>query len=86
MRAHISRTRLEAKLNGYRVYTSGDTAWTVVVTDGPTQIPEHPLSRTLYVFPVQDLNEACTWITHDIQTATIHPFSRAFELADKLTF
>ncbi|MBI1925490.1 hypothetical protein HYR99_14710 [Candidatus Poribacteria bacterium] len=85
VRAHISSARLEAKLNGYRVYTPKDTAWTVVVTDGPTQIPEHPLSRTLYVFPVQDLRESFAWITNDIQTATIHPFSRAFELADELT-
>jgi long-chain-fatty-acyl-CoA reductase len=85
VQAHISRSRLEAKLNGYEVFTPGGTGWTVIVTSGPVAIHEHPLSRTLYVFPVENLTDCFPWITRDVQTAAVHPFSRALEIADRLT-
>jgi long-chain-fatty-acyl-CoA reductase len=82
--AHVTRARLEAKLHGHRVYTPAGTGWTVVRTDGPAPLNEHPLSRTLYVYPVQDLRQALPWITADVQTVTVHPFARALGLADDL--
>ena len=83
-KANISRARQEAKLRGWRVVAPEDTAWTIVVTDGPCHIEGHPLSRTMYIHPVGDLREALPFVNKDTQTVAIHPPERAGELADDL--
>jgi long-chain-fatty-acyl-CoA reductase len=84
VRAHVSQKRMEAKLSGHKVITPKNTAWSIILADAPAVIHEHPLSRTLYVFPVADLREALPWITRDAQTVTVHPFARASELATEI--
>jgi long-chain-fatty-acyl-CoA reductase len=83
-KARISRARSEAKFRGWRVYAPEHTGWTIIVTDRPTVVDDHPLARTVYVHPVQDLSEAIPFVNKDTQTVAVHPPERAMELADEL--
>ena len=84
MKAHINLVRSEAKFRGWQVYAPNHLGWTIIVTDKPCVIENHPLSRTIYIHPVQNLCEAFLFITKDTQTAAVHPPERAKELADGL--
>ncbi len=83
--AHITRARLDGKLDGLCVHASAGVGWTVLVGDRPASLTEHPLGRTLYVFRVDDLKDAIEWLPRDLQTAAIFPWSRALGLGDALT-
>jgi long-chain-fatty-acyl-CoA reductase len=83
--AHVQRARIEAMTNGWRVLQSENTEWTVVVTDGPIQLPEHPLARFVYVHPIQAPSDFLKYIDRDVQTVTIAPWSRYTEIADDVT-
>jgi long-chain-fatty-acyl-CoA reductase len=85
LKAHVAQRRTEAEMAGWRVVPGADANWTVIVPPGPCPVVEHPLSRTLYVFPVNDLAEALPWLeTGDIQTCTLHPFDRVHTLGNAL--
>ena len=82
--AQVSRTRLEEIFKGAQVISPADnTAWTIIVKK-PEVVIEHPLSRSLYVFPVNDLREALPFITKNTQTVGIAPWKSGFQLADAL--
>lgn len=81
-RALVSRTRKEATFRGWRVLgpEDGGTGWTLIVTDGPQALAEHPLRRTLFLHPVRELREALPFIDKHTQTVGIYPADRALEL------
>lgn len=83
--AHIQRARLEAVAEGWEVVSSTGTDWTVVVTDGPTAIPEHPLARFVYVHPIRSVEEAVATLDRNVQTVSFAPWSQLWEHADALT-
>ncbi|MBB2911301.1 long-chain-fatty-acyl-CoA reductase [Streptosporangium becharense] len=85
--ALVSRARLEALYSGNDVHTSpeGGTAWTVTVVPDPGHINEHPLSRTIYVIPVDDIGDAVNHCTPDTQTIIISPWNRNPEIRDEAT-
>jgi long-chain-fatty-acyl-CoA reductase len=83
-KAHISRVRQEARFRGWRVVAPDHSGWTIIVTDGPCLVEGHPLSRTAYIHPVNQLREALPFVDKDTQTVAIHPPERARELADDL--
>lgn len=83
-KARISRARAEGKFQGWRVHAPEHSGWTIIVTDGPCVIEDHPLGRTVYIHPVSSLCEAFPFINKDTQTVAIHPPERAMELADEL--
>ncbi len=83
--AHVQRARIEALTNGWQVLQSENTEWTVVVTDGPTRLPEHPLARFVYIHPVSELTDVLPYIDRDVQTVTIAPWTEDFGIADAIT-
>jgi long-chain-fatty-acyl-CoA reductase len=82
--AHVAQRRGEAEMAGWRVEAGANAGWTVIETPGPMVIDDHPLSRTLYVFPVENLSDALPWLGPNVQTATLHPFDRLQELGSGL--
>jgi long-chain-fatty-acyl-CoA reductase len=84
--AHLSRARTEARFDGATVYEGSSGEWTVVVVpEGSDCAYEHPLGRTIYVHPVDDLADAIGQVHRQVQTIGIHPWSRGRDLADALT-
>jgi long-chain-fatty-acyl-CoA reductase len=83
-KARITRARSEAKFRGWQVYAPTHTGWTIIVTDGPCVVQGHPLSRTVYIHPVDDLIQAVRYVNKDTQTVAVHPPERASALADAL--
>lgn len=84
-KAHVQRVRMEAVAAGWQVMSPDDAAWTVVVTDGPCQVEEHPLSRTIFVHPVDDVAQVIDLVDENVQTVAVEPMSRIWEVADQLT-
>jgi long-chain-fatty-acyl-CoA reductase len=82
---HVARTRMEAAGEGWRVVSPDTTDWTVVVTDGPTPMPDHPLSRLLYVHPVSGAGEVVATVDHNVQTVGVEPWDRVMDVAGDLT-
>jgi long-chain-fatty-acyl-CoA reductase len=85
LHAQVSRARLEAYYNGNDVATSGDTEWTVVTLDDPSQINEHPLSRTIYLIAVEHIRDCAKYVTTDIQTVEISPWERNVEIREEVS-
>jgi long-chain-fatty-acyl-CoA reductase len=84
--AHVSRSRLEAHYNGNEVVASDTgTEWTIVSIEDLAEINEHPLSRTIYVKPVQSLAECADFVDENTQTVTISPWERNEEIRDLVT-
>jgi long-chain-fatty-acyl-CoA reductase len=83
--ALIQRTRLEASAEGWEVVAPEGTDWTIVVTDAPTHIHEHPLNRVLYIHPISGLADVLPFVDRDVQTVAIAPWERLWEAADELT-
>jgi long-chain-fatty-acyl-CoA reductase len=83
--ALIQRTRIEAKADGWEVVSPQGTEWTIVVSDGPARIEEHPLNRVMYIHPVASLEEVLPLVDRDVQTVAVDPWDRVWEVADALT-
>jgi long-chain-fatty-acyl-CoA reductase len=83
--AHIQRARLEAQADGWQVFAPDDTSWTVVLTDAPTTLQEHPLARFVYVHPFDDLADVLRRIDRDTQTVSLAPWSSLWAVADRFT-
>jgi long-chain-fatty-acyl-CoA reductase len=83
--AHIQRARLEAQAMGWQVVAPAGTDWTVIVTDGPCHIEEHPLSRTLYVHPLTDWRTMLRFVDRNVQTVAVSPWDRLWNVADELS-
>jgi long-chain-fatty-acyl-CoA reductase len=82
--AHIQRARLEAEAEGWNVLAADGTQWTIIATDGPVAIPEHPLGRVLYVHPYCGLDEVLALTSRDVQTVSVEPWDRVLTVADDL--
>jgi len=84
--AHVQRARLDAKAMGWEVMAPDGTDWTVVLTDGPCRIDEHPLRRFLYVHPVESFTDVLPFIDENVQTVSVEPLQDAqWDIADELT-
>jgi long-chain-fatty-acyl-CoA reductase len=70
--ANRSALLAEARFRGFETTAAAD--WAVVsVPPGTTDLP-HPLSRTLYVHPVQELGEVVTHLDRHSQTLSVFPW------------
>jgi long-chain-fatty-acyl-CoA reductase len=83
--AHIQRARIEADSEGWRVIPGPGTEWTVVVTDRPQPVFDHPLSRFVFVHPATDAADALTRVDPNVQTVSLAPWERVRDVADALT-
>jgi long-chain-fatty-acyl-CoA reductase len=78
--AHFAMNRLEASFRGWKLRSGKD--WTIVEVDDPAQVAEHPLGRTLFVHPVQDIAEVRRYITPRTQTLCCEPLALGAEHRD----
>ncbi len=81
----VSHERLMAKFRGDNVYQSKGTEWTVILSDDPEKERNHPLSRTLYVYPVKKLDDAFKYVNHYTQTVGVHPKKLKKKYREELT-
>jgi long-chain-fatty-acyl-CoA reductase len=75
--------RLEEDFLGNEVRVSRAGTW-AIITCPPAAVGEHPLGRTLFVHPVEDLMEALPFVDRDVQTVTVAPWSAGERLRDRL--
>ena len=83
--AHVSRTRLEGLYNQSEVMCTEDTEWTIIVIKDPSEINEHPLSRVIFIVPVENIKECIKYIDESIQTIAISPWDRNVEIRELAT-
>ncbi len=83
--AHVQRARLEAEALGWEVHAPKGTDWTIIVTGGPCQIENHPLSRTLYIHPMNHWCELVPLIDRNVQTIALDPWDQLWDVADALS-
>jgi hypothetical protein len=80
--AHVMRARIEAEAEGWKVHSSCGADWTIVVTDGPCRIDQHPLGRTIFLHPCNSPADVLPLIDDNVQGVAFEPFSMAWEWAD----
>jgi len=85
MHAHVQQFRMEAMAEGWEVIAPSGTEWTIVITDGPTPLMQHPLSRTVYIHPCKSVEQVYEMIDDNVQGVTVEPFERVWEVAESLT-
>lgn len=84
--AQVSRARLEALYGGNELVASeGSTDWTLAMVQDPSEINEHPLSRTIYLIPVNHIRDCLPYISPATQTITLSPWSRNPEIREEVT-
>lgn len=83
--ALVQRARMEAMAEGWDVVGPDTTEWTIIVTDGPVQLPDHPLNRVLYLHPVESVTDVLPLIDRNVQTVAVDPWERVWEFADAVT-
>jgi long-chain-fatty-acyl-CoA reductase len=83
--AYVQQFRMEAMAEGWEVIAPAGTEWTIIITDGPTELPRHPLTRTIYLHPCTDISEVIARVDDDVQGVTVEPFERVWEVAEELT-
>ena len=84
--AHIQRARMDALADGWQVRESeGSSDWTIVVTDGPRRIDDHPLCRFVYIHPIESPSDALPLMDRNLQTVGVEPWPPTPEVADLLT-
>jgi long-chain-fatty-acyl-CoA reductase len=71
--AHRSLVGLDAEFMGWDVDRGHD--WQVIVADDPAAVTEHPLGRTLFLHPVDDLASLTRWLDRRSQTLGVFPWS-----------
>ena|ERR1017187_4383790 len=71
--AHRSLSLLEAKYMGWKVKMGCD--WAVVVAKEPQALTAHPLCRTLYIHPIQEVGEVARYLDRRTQTLSVYPWS-----------
>jgi long-chain-fatty-acyl-CoA reductase len=82
--AYVQRARLDAQASGWDVISPDSTEWTIIVTDGPTRIAEHPLLRTLFVHPIDGLADVVPFVDRDVQSIGIAPWTELWHHVDQL--
>ncbi len=83
--AHISRTKLEALYKNNKVISDDSGEWHIIIIKDMSQINEHPLSRVIFIIPVENINECLPYVNSRVQTIGISPWNRNVEIRDEAT-
>ena len=83
--AHVQQFRMEAMAEGWEVIAPSGTEWTIVITDGPTNLMQHPLARTIYLHPCTKVEQVYEMVDDNVQGVTVEPFEKVWEVAESLT-
>ncbi len=78
--AHVAMNRLEASFRDWAMNTGRD--WTLVEVADPALITEHPLGRTLFIHPVNDIAEVAAYLNLSAQTLCCEPYTLGTEHRD----
>jgi long-chain-fatty-acyl-CoA reductase len=81
--SHVLRTRLEGI---YRENTvKSGASWTIIVSDDPQAMLDHPLSRTLFVHPIAAIDDIVPFVDDETQSISLYPYAaHAEELGNLL--
>ena len=79
--AHRSANLLEAAYRDWGVTMAGDSA--IVVVPPGERLHEHPLTRTLYIHPIEDIGEVTQHVDRLTQTLCVYPWSSALRYRDE---
>jgi len=79
--SHVLRTRLEARFRGWQMIENGGR-WTIIVCKDPRPSIDAPLSRTIFVHPVDSLSEVTPHVDDETQTIAVLPHDRALDVAN----
>lgn len=83
--AYRNMSMLESEFLGDQVIHGTDNVWAIICKQKISIPEDHPLSRTIYLYPFKDTSEIECIIDKDVQTAAIFPLKRYYEIADKFT-
>ncbi len=83
--AHISHTRMMSELRGDKVYHPHTNEWSIIMTGDFARTMETPLSRTLYVLEVDDLEEAVRFADKYTMVIGFSSSRRLEDLKNKLS-
>lgn len=81
--AHRTASLLEADYRGWARTGAGDAS--IVVLPPEAELHEHPLTRTLYIQPVEDLDAIAPCLNREMQTLCVYPWSLASQYRDVWT-
>lgn len=83
--ASIGHLKSYSVFLGNEILHSEDKDHMIVITEKTKHTKSHPLGRTLFVIPINDLRDAVDELDRETQVVAIEPFSRAYEFREKLT-
>jgi len=78
--AHFAMNRLEASFRGWTLHTGA--SWTVAEVADPAEVAEHPLGRTLFIHPVDRIEDVAGYLTTSAQTLCCEPWELGPEHRD----
>jgi len=85
---HYAHMNFVAQANlfvGNKVVHDENMNWLIIVASKKEEINlDHPLGRTIYIYPVDDIKDSLRYVVKDIQTIGIAPKKVAYELRDEL--
>ena len=71
--SHVHRTKLEARFRGADVRDRGE-GWSLIVNKDRFTPMEHPLSRTLFVDPIERVEDMLPFLDDETQSVSVFPF------------
>ncbi len=84
-KAHVLITRNEQLIKGADVISTDNHDWTIIIVRDKKRLPSHPLSRTVVIHRVEQLEEAIEGINGFTQTVTLYPWKAQERLREPLT-
>jgi long-chain-fatty-acyl-CoA reductase len=84
--SYTYRIRIEACYRGWEVYIDEDNIYAIIIAkvNEAMMLKEHPLSRTLFVHPIETLDEMIPFIDEETQSVMVYPYSMAEKVANIL--
>lgn len=72
--AHILITKLSEQFKGNKVIADKNNDWTIIISKLPKEIVEHPLSRTLFIYEIDDIKEIIPYVSTNNQSIGVFPW------------
>lgn len=73
--AHILITKLSEQFKGNRVIAGDNNEWTIVISKLPKENIEHPLSRTLFIYEIDEIEDVIPYISRNNQSIGVFPWN-----------
>ena len=83
--ASIGHMKSYSDFLGNEVIYSKNKDYMLIITEKIKHTKSHPLGRTLFVIPVNSFDDVIEEFGHETQVVAIEPFTRAYELRERLT-